>query len=119
MGIQDKVKSETYSNQLPCHVCDGAHGYELISKYNYFHLFFLPVWTWGHEYSLRCKACGSFYYIKSESYNKCKADTPGFVYWDLEPAHIANKQIQSVNCKQCGFELNSDFEYCPKCGTKI
>jgi len=119
MGIQDKIKSQDHSNNVPCHVCDGMHGFELISKYNYFHLFFLPVWRWGYDYSLRCKACGSFYTIKAESYDKCKTESPELSYWDLEPVNIPVKQTKSLECKACGFILDSDFEFCPKCGTKI
>lgn len=118
MGIQNKSKATFHSNSLPCHACDGDRGFDVYDKYNYFHLFFLPVWTWGHDYSVQCKKCGSYYYIKEESQKKAENSNVEFTYWDLEPA-ANNQTTYTVNkCKSCGYSLDDDFDYCPKCGTK-
>ena len=119
MGIQDKTKAELHSNALPCHVCDGDRGFELYNKYNYFHIFFLPVWTWGHSFSVKCSRCGSFYYVKEESQLKAKNSEVNFTYWDLEPANIHQHGSVQKKCSQCGFDLEDDFEFCPKCGTSV
>ena len=118
MGIQDKVKAKNYSTDFPCHVCEGSQGYELISKYNYFHLFFLPLWTWGYDYSVKCNACGSFYYVKTESQVKCKKEPPELTYWDIEPVRMGYNSVKVLKCNQCGYALEAEFEFCPKCGTK-
>ena len=118
MGIQDKVKVKKYSIDFPCHICEGPQGYELIVKYTYFHLFFLPIWTWGHDYSLKCSACGSFYSIKTESQGKCKNEPPNLTYWDLEPVRMESKMAKVLKCSQCGYDLDVEFEFCPKCGKK-
>ncbi len=117
MGIQDKTKVESYSNDLPCHKCDGHKGFELYTKYNYFHIFFIPVWTWGHRFSVKCNQCESYYYVKEESQIKAKSSEKSFTYWDLQPANIRKDVFVHKKCVKCGFELEDDFEFCPKCGT--
>lgn len=119
MGMQDKTKVTPHSNSLPCHVCDGNEGFELYDRYNYFHLFFLPVWTWGHSFSVKCKKCGSFYYLKEDSLSKAKSTDAVFTYWDLEPASKNKYGSNHRRCNQCGFDLEDDFEFCPKCGTSV
>lgn len=118
MGIQDKTKSKRISNPLPCHICDGQDGFEVIDRYNYFHLFFLPVWTWGHTYTLKCSKCDTYYYLKDESKSKIKDMNHTLTYWDIEPVKIPSAYTMDT-CKKCGYHLEDDFDYCPKCGTSL
>ena len=41
----------------------------------------------------------------------------------LEKIDIANKEIMSlkdkIKCQNCNYEMSEEYEYCPKCGTKI
>ncbi len=40
-----------------------------------------------------------------------------------EKIDIANKEIMSlkdkIKCPNCNYEMSEEYEYCPKCGTKI
>ena len=40
-----------------------------------------------------------------------------------EKIDIANKEIMSlkdkIKCQNCNYEMSEEYEYCPKCGTKI
>jgi len=119
MGIQDKNKIHICQSELACHVCDGYHGYEIIDRYRMFHVFFLPLWTWGHAYFIKCQACGSQYGLKSENQYKASEMCGKLSYWDLEPIILNSNSESLKTCKHCGFKVEDEFEFCPKCGLRI
>ncbi len=119
MGIQDKNKEDVRSDALPCHVCEGNNGYTVYDRFNYFHIFFLPLWTWGHNYLLKCNRCETYYNIKRENQHKVKSVDIDLTYWDLEPVAGHHDSTTIQVCRSCGAALENDFEFCPKCGVKI
>ncbi|WP_430883702.1 zinc ribbon domain-containing protein [Fusibacter sp. JL216-2] len=118
MGIQDKTKTKRISSPLPCHICDGDKGFEVNDRFSYFHLFFLPIWTWGHRFTLKCSKCDTHYNLKEQSKLNLKDIGSGLSYWDIEPVSIPNAYTMNT-CKKCGYHLEDDFDYCPKCGMSL
>ena len=119
MGIQEKNKVVDCTNTLPCHKCDGKQGYGIYSRYKYFHIFFLPVWTWGYTFNIKCNRCGTIYNIKRENQQKLKDPCVELTYWDLEPMVSEQYSKTKKSCDHCGYEIDEEFEFCPKCGTQI
>lgn len=119
MGIQQKEVLKNYTKNLPCHICEGSKGFEVIETFSYFHLFFLPVWKWNFRYIIKCLSCGTYYTVKPESIKKLGGDLSAVTYWDIEPVNMKTSQSESKICSNCGYMMQADFDYCPKCGNKV
>lgn len=117
MGVSPKSREYECADVLPCHRCEGKQGYMVLDTYSVFHAFFLPVWTWGHQYHVKCSACGSLYQLKDKMASQDMKKCPQLSYWDLELVEAKDPRSVSL-CSNCGFQLDKDFEFCPKCGMK-
>lgn len=117
-GISTKQQDIDFSQVSICPSC-GAYGrLEAFITYTYFSLFFIPVLKWNKKYYIRSTCCGSLYTIDNDL---GKAIERG------ERTKIDESELQPVNinynrgrvCRNCNYPLEADFEYCPKCGTRL
>lgn len=119
-GIEDKKKEIRTIRNLSCKNCDVLSGLTLFKVYSYFHIFFLPLFRWNERYYLVCSRCSSIYEISKEKGIRAeRGEEEAITYWDLKSMEYGyyNNHIQH-KCKNCGKELESNFEYCPYCGKR-
>ncbi|MBI6872602.1 zinc-ribbon domain-containing protein [Clostridium aciditolerans] len=119
-GIEDKKKEIKTIRNLSCKNCDGVSGLTLFKVYSCFHIFFLPIFRWNERYYLVCSCCNSIYEISKEKGIRAeRGEEEAITYWDLKPMEYGyyNNNIQH-KCKNCGREIDSNFEYCPYCGKR-
>lgn len=119
-GIENKDKKVKELTSLSCKKCNGTTG-ELIKNYNYFHVFFIPIFKWDEKYYVTCNTCKSLFLISKE---KGKSIEQGknieVTYWDLQESYENYYQDYYYKvCGNCGNRIESKFKYCPHCGEKI
>ena len=108
MGIDDKQKIlKEVSYNCSCTNDKGI----IILEERRFSLFFLPIFSWNKRYYLECKKCHSIFKIKQECIDEVIKS--GIVYENYLEI-ILKKEI----CKNCGQEIEENYEYCPHCGNK-
>ncbi|WML33776.1 zinc ribbon domain-containing protein [Clostridium sp. OS1-26] len=119
-GIEDKKKEIRAIRNLSCKNCDAVSGLTLFKVYSYFHIFFLPLFRWNERYYLVCNRCNSMYEISKEKGIRAeRGEEEAITYWDLKSMEYGyyNNHVQH-KCKNCGKEIESNFEYCPYCGKR-
>ena len=116
-GINQKEEQLPFDQVVICDNC-GKYGHMTVwVTYSYLMLFFIPFLKWGRRYFVRMGCCGAFCEISKEMGEK-----------------IANGEIKSLSsddlpfkemselrhrCPFCGYSTDEDFQFCPKCGTKL
>lgn len=110
-GIQSKQELVDSRQGDICPVCGSLDRYEILKEYQYFHIFFLPVWRWGERYLLRTRCCQQFRVLPPEL---GRALIKGE---EVEWSQLA-REIDDplVRCSNCSAILEPDFKYCPRCG---
>jgi|SRR5690554_6159797 hypothetical protein len=113
-----KEKEIDFSQTTICSAC-GAYGrYELFMTYNQLSLFFIPVIKWGRKYYVKLRCCGSLYTIDSDLGRDIeRGEKTTINESDLHPVRINHRR--EYFCANCGYKLSSEYEYCPKCGSKV
>ncbi|XP_023750916.1 uncharacterized protein LOC111899287 [Lactuca sativa] len=75
---------------------------DLVDTNNVLKLFFVPVWRWpGKDQLMHCNNCGLFY-------------PPS-----LSPISSDFRPSESLRCQFCAREVDSDFRFCPFCGSAL
>ena len=83
-------------------------------------LFFIPCFKWNKHYYVQTSCCNTVYELDAEVGKRIAAGE------DVEilPQHLRRMNQQGYGysmkrCRNCGFSTTEDFEYCPKCGTRL
>lgn len=117
-GISTKEKNVEFTQTIICPSCGSYGRLEVFMTYTYFSLFFIPIVKWNKKYYARSICCGSLYTLDNDL---GKAIERG------EKSKIKESELKPLNinynkerfCSSCGYTINNDFEYCPKCGKKL
>lgn len=117
MGISQGQKQLSFVQTVICKVCGKYGRYEVFMTYSYFSLFFIPILKWGRKYIVRSSCCGATYELNPE---KGKIIASGadveILESDLKPMETGQYRSR---CGNCGYPLEREFAYCPKCGKKL
>ena len=65
-GIENKQKEVKQLENIYCKTCSTRTMGTLIKSYEYFHIFFIPIFRWNEKYYVMCKRCNSIYEISKE-----------------------------------------------------
>lgn len=116
-GMSSKEEKLDFSQTIICPNC-GAYGrLELFMTYSYFSLFFIPLFKWNKKYLVRSTCCDSIYTINDDLGRDIeKGIKTRIEESDLEPIHTGYRQKY---CSNCHFPIEPEFQYCPRCGTKL
>ena len=110
MGIGSKQKNIITIPSIICKACGSFGQYNVIKRYNYFHIFFLPLWKWNEQYYVSERMCSSIFNLDI----KIGKDIEKGIQTEIRPEDLS--EINPVKrCKYCGKALNDDFVYCPYC----
>lgn len=124
-GVENKEKEIKVLDKITCKKCQSTTSGRLIKSYNFFHIFFIPLFKWNESYYILCNNCRTVFLIPKE---KGKAIEQGenieLTYWDMQEIHDEYSDSNSYThgnkiCSSCGNEVNKDFKYCPYCGKMI
>lgn len=121
-GINQKREELDLSELKVCDIC-GAYGrYEAFMDYNAFSLFFIPIFKWNKNYYIKANCCGSIFSIP-EHIGKDLEYGRQTTIRDEDMTLISrgynNYENQNRECSYCGYPLEKDHIYCPRCGRKI
>ena len=122
-GISNKqVKIKEFYN-IYCKRCKENVSGKLMKTFNYFHLFFIPLFKWNEKYYFICNDCQDVYEVSKE---KGKAIEHGeaveITYWDLNEYRGEHEKDTNSNyriCANCRKSIDKTFEFCPHCGKKV
>ena len=105
MGITDGRKDFDFHQQIICDVCGKYGRFQVFMTYTVLSLFFIPCFKWNKHYYVQTSCCGTLYELDPKI-GKQIARGEGYGY-------------SMKRCRNCGFSTTEDFEYCPKCGTRL
>lgn len=117
MGIHSQSKQLEYNQMVVCEACGSYGRYIVYMTYTVFSLFFIPIFKWNKQYYVQMSCCESIYLLEKEIGKKIEYEEST----SIQPEHLTlvRKSNREYNCPQCGYLLNSEFVYCPKCGAKL
>ena len=117
-GISTKEKDLDFNQTTICPSCDAYGRLEAFMTYSYFSLFFIPILKWNKKYYMRSSCCGSLYIIDKDLGKAIeRGERVTINESDLHPINI-NYHRERV-CPSCNYQINEEFEYCPKCGRRL
>ena len=120
MGITDGRKDFEFGQQMICDVCGKYGRFQVFMTYTVLSLFFIPCFKWNKHYYVETSCCHTIYELDAEIGKQIAAS----VQVEILPQHLHRVQNQNYNyrmkhCRNCGFTTAEDFEFCPKCGTRL
>lgn len=130
-GISNGEKQLDYNQTIVCPRCGHFGRLNVYMTYMYFSLFFIPIIIWNRKYYAKTTCCNTVYSINPETGKKIRKGEPVVLTEkDLKPAggwgqtggfgqYGGFGRDNGGFCPDCGYPVNPDFEYCPKCGRRL
>lgn len=117
-GIQTKEKEITAIQNTICPSCEALGSYQIIKTYDYFHIFFIPIFKWNIKYYIRTSCCRKAFMIDSQLGKEIEE---GKIV-DLRNEDLSgfNMITEKGKCLYCGAFVDDDrYAYCPYCGKPL
>jgi len=118
IGISSGEKRLDYVKPIVCSNCSMFGRYEIFMTYTYLSLFFIPILKWGRHFYVKTTCCQKLYEL-DPSIGKMiqKGQDTNIIQENLTP--VPGHNDFKKNCPHCGYSVNSDYSYCPKCGRSL
>lgn len=113
IGVGQGEERLNFVQSVPCPCCGQYGRYEVFVRFSVFNLFFIPLFRFSKEYFVRTSCCGRVAKLTKET---------GRMIERGEVAELRDLRFTGYgprSCGNCGYPLDSDFAYCPKCGSRI
>jgi hypothetical protein len=118
-GISNGEKKLDFVKAMVCSRCGKYGRLELYMTFMYFSLFFIPVFRWGRRYYLKTTCCNTVYGIDPELGKRLqRGEVSDISENDLHRMDGGGSDFQG-RCANCGYPASPEFDYCPKCGSKL
>ncbi|MEA4973354.1 MAG: zinc ribbon domain-containing protein [Candidatus Metalachnospira sp.] len=118
IGITEGRKRFEQLIHIICPCCGNAGKAVVYMTYTCLSLFFIPVYKWNKQYYVEMDCCGSLYRLNEQKGKSiAKGEDVIVTSDDLEPVNNGRSYIR--RCPNCGYTLDSGYEYCPHCGRKL
>lgn len=122
-GVENKQKEIKELKTIECKTCEIRTRGVLVKSYEYFHIFFIPIFRWNEKYYVMCKRCNSIYEISKERGKEIENDENLDIKLDdmvlIQEGERYGKNALERRCPNCGNILKEDYKYCPYCGNKL
>ncbi|MDH2336797.1 zinc ribbon domain-containing protein [Clostridium perfringens] len=122
-GVENKQKEIKQLDNIYCKTCSTRTMGTLIKSYEYFHIFFIPIFRWNEKYYVMCKRCNSIYEISKEKGKAIENGEINEVNLEdmtlIQEGQVYGKRAVKKVCPNCGKTVEGDYNYCPYCGSKI
>ena len=117
MGISGATKQIGAIPNVVCPSCGASTQLQVISKYNVFNLFCIPIFKWKRQYYAAASCCNVVFEIDPE---QAKAFERGKIS-TIDSAHLhkTEKNSAPASCPYCGAELPPNARYCYMCGMPL
>lgn len=116
MGINTRQEQLDYNQMVICDNCGQYGRYIVFMTYTVLSLFFIPIFKWNKRYYVQTSCCQTTYELDSEIGRQIEYH----IDVDIQPSHLHLIQKNNIrNCPNCGYSTKENFDYCPKCGTKL
>lgn len=116
-GINQNEKRLNFDQVVVCPCC-GKYGHvSVFMRYTYFMLFFIPIFKWDRHYYIRLSCCGSGCEIDPALGRDIETGRASSV--NVDDLHFGCHRSHPHTCADCGFTIEEDFQYCPKCGRPL
>lgn len=115
---QGRKDFDFFRQTMICKKCGRYSSISVFMVYTYFSFFFIPLFKWGKKYYAVSNCCNTVYAIDAElgrSIERGEAVT----LREEDLTMIGMNDSRTNNCPDCGYLLNPEYEYCPKCGRKL
>lgn len=115
-GIQDKTKKISTESAIICPICERYGRYDIVKRFTYFHIFFIPLWRWNKRYFIQSQCCSRICELEPELGARIESG---------ESMEITREQLLcddyhiEENCPNCTARVEQGFQYCPHCGSKL
>lgn len=122
-GIGTKEKEIKDVQNIICKKCNSMSVYKLSKYYNYFHIFFIPVFIWGNKYYLRLRCCNTVFELNSKV-GKDIENGEFILIKDEDIIEVYSEnnnyagRINKIKCRGCGKDIDASYTFCPHCGYK-
>lgn len=131
IGISNGEKKLDFVQTMVCSRCGQFGRLEVFMTYMYFNLFFIPIFRWNRRYYAKSSCCDTVYQIdpaigarirKGEQVTlqeeylqevRRGRDYSGHTGYDGQAVRPKKR------CPACGYMAAEDFDFCPKCGTRL
>ncbi len=120
MGLSQSQKKLNFIQNIVCSRCGKFGKYEVFMTYTYFSLFFIPIIKWHKQFFVKTTCCNATYTIDTNLGKQILKGEP--VELKDSDLHLSGSSYTSSGlnrCPGCGYEVLSDYSYCPKCGTRL
>ena len=118
MGLSGGRKALDYAKMVICRHCGSYGRYEVFMTYSQFSLFFIPIFKWNRHFYVKTTCCGMLYELKPEIGRRIlNHEDVTITGEDLFGEQYEEQGLKK--CEFCGYDMQEDFEYCPKCGRRV
>lgn len=121
IGVTEGRKKFEQLVHIICPCCGNAGKAVVYMTYMCVSLFFIPVLKWNKQYYMEMDCCGCIYGLNTEKGKSIeKGEDVIITSADLTPVdHLNYRGSYMRKCPNCGYTIETDFEYCPHCGQKL
>lgn len=103
-GIEQQVSQVLKKGAGKCINCRSAA--DLVKYDKVLKLFFVPVWRWpGKDELMHCNNCNNLFF------------PPSFSLPPDSPSRLVFPDV--LRCQYCAREVDSEFKFCPFCGSAL
>lgn len=111
-GYKEKEIGDVVLDQCPH--CEGKPTGHAVTRYTYFHLFFIPLYRWNREFAVFCEGCRTWFHLDPDVGHQVEEGAlKSLTYWHLKGHEMGRAP---AHCKACGAEMPGDYPFCPHCG---
>ncbi|MCF0105840.1 MAG: zinc ribbon domain-containing protein [Holdemanella sp.] len=116
MGINTESKELDFNQMVICDECKSYGRYIVYMTYSVLSLFFIPAFKWNKKYYVRMSCCDTLYQLHAQIGKQIEDGNS--ITIQKEDLTLINKTKKN-HCLDCGYILQEDFEFCPKCGRRL
>lgn len=111
-------KDFDFRQTMICKKCGRYSSISVFMVYSYFSFFFIPLFKWGKKYYAVSNCCQAVYAMDAEL-GRAIEHGEAITIQETDLTLVGTDSTQIPNCPDCGYPLEHDFAYCPKCGKKL
>ena len=115
-SLSSGSKDLLFNQPFICPTCKNYSSLSAVMTYSYFSLFFIPLFKWNRKYCAVSNCCRHAYEISPDLGKNIRNGVRVILTdTDLGIDHTET----SAFCVNCGNAVDSAFDFCPKCGSKL
>ncbi|WP_406792823.1 zinc ribbon domain-containing protein [Candidatus Clostridium eludens] len=116
-GIENKTKNILVNQNNICPLCSAYGRYDILKSYDYFHIFFIPLWKWNRRYFIKTHCCMKLCTLDNNI--GVQIENGEMIEIKKEYTHCDSHNNSYNFCPHCSSQIDSTFYYCPYCGNRI